>query len=104
MQNDSDTLSHGELHPHIVPVAVYLKIYFALAALLVVTVLAAEVNLGYLNTPIAMTIALGKAALIVLVFMNIRYAAPLVRVFSLGAFLWLFIMFGLTFSDLLTRY
>jgi cytochrome c oxidase subunit 4 len=91
------------MNPHIVPVATYVKVFAALAVLLVVTVLVAQVHLGYLNTPIAMLIALIKAALIVLFFMHIRYANPLVRVFAAGGFLWLAIMFVLTFSDILTR-
>jgi cytochrome c oxidase subunit 4 len=89
--------------PHIVPRRVYFVIFAILAALLVVTVAAAEVHLGYLNTPVAMLIALAKAALIVMVFMHVRYASPLVQVFSAGGFVWLVILFVLTFSDILTR-
>jgi cytochrome c oxidase subunit 4 len=62
------------------------------------------VHLGLLNTPIAMLIAFVKAALIVLVFMNVGYAPPLVRVFAAAGFLWLTILLVLTFSDVLTRY
>ena len=89
--------------PHIVPRRVYFVIFAILAALLVVTVGAAEVHLGYLNTPIAMLIALAKAVLIVMFFMHVRYASPLVQVFSAGGFVWLVILFVLTFSDVLTR-
>jgi cytochrome c oxidase subunit 4 len=90
--------------PHIVPVKKYLQVFAALFVLLVLTVAIAEVHLGFLNTPIAMLIAGAKAALIVLVFMNVRYSPPLVRVFAVGGFLWLMIMFIFVFSDLLTRY
>ena len=92
------------MKPHIVPISTYLKVFTALVVLLVVTVLVAQVHLGILNTPIAMLIALVKAALIVLVFMNVAYAPPLVRVFAAGGFLWLTIMLVLTFSDVLTRH
>lgn len=95
---------HDKLKPHIVPVANYLKVFVALFVLLIVTMLAAAVDAGYLNTPIAMLIALVKAALIVLFFMHVRYASPLVRVFAAGGFLWLIIMFVLTFADVLTRH
>jgi cytochrome c oxidase subunit IV len=91
-------------HPQIVPISTYLKVFGALFVLLIVTVAAAEVNLGYLNTPIAMLIALGKAALIVLFFMHVRNSPPLVRVFAAGGFLWLAIMFIFTFADVLTRH
>jgi cytochrome c oxidase subunit 4 len=92
------------VNPHIVPISTYLKVFAALVVLLVVTVAVAQVHLGILNTPIAMLIALAKAALIVLFFMHVHSAPPLVRVFAAGGFLWLAIMFVLTFSDILTRH
>ena len=76
------------MQPHIVPKSVYFTVAACLAVLLVVTVLAAQFDLGVANTPIAMAIALAKAALIVLFFMHVRYASPLVRVFAAGGFLW----------------
>jgi cytochrome c oxidase subunit 4 len=88
---------------HIVPKATYYIVFACLALLLVVTVLVAGVDLGALNTPIALAIGFAKAALIVLFFMHIRYAPPLVRVFAAGGLLWLAIMFMFTFSDVLTR-
>lgn len=88
----------------IVPISTYLNVFAVLVVLLIVTVLAAHVDLGYLNTPIAMSIALFKAALIVLYFMHVRNADPLVRVFSAGGFLWLAILFLLTFADIMTRH
>jgi cytochrome c oxidase subunit 4 len=92
------------VNPQIVPISTYLKVFAALAVLLVATVGAAEVHLGYLNTPIAMLIALAKAVLIVLFFMHVRNSPPLVRIFSAGGFLWLGIMFLFTFADVLTRH
>ena len=91
------------MKPHIIPPKTYLHVFAALLILLVVTVLVAQVNLGIMNTPLAMTIAMVKAVMIVLIFMHIRYAPPLVRVFAAGGFLWLAIMFILTFSEVLTR-
>ncbi len=89
---------------HVVPRSTYFKVFAALVLLLVLTVLAAQVHLGFLNTPIALGIGLVKATLIVLYFMHVRYSPPLVRVFAAAGFLWLAIMFMLTFSDVLTRH
>jgi cytochrome c oxidase subunit 4 len=91
------------MHSHVVPKSVYVKVAACLGALLVVTVLAAQIDLGLWNTPIAMVIALTKATLIVLFFMNVRYGSPLLRVFAVGGFLWLVIMFLLIMPDYLTR-
>jgi cytochrome c oxidase subunit 4 len=91
------------MKPQVVPISTYLLVFAALGVLLIATVAVAEVDLGYFNTPIAMLIALVKATLIVLYFMHVRNAPPLVRVFAAGGFLWLGIMFAFTFSDILTR-
>jgi cytochrome c oxidase subunit 4 len=91
------------MHLRIVPKSVYFTVAACLAVLLALTVLAAEFNLGVFNTPIALTIAVAKAVLIVLFFMHVRYAPPLVRVFAAGGFLWVAILFVLTLSDFLTR-
>ena len=91
------------MHPHVVPKSTYFIVAACLFVLLVLTVLAAQFNLGPLNTPIAMAVALAKAALIVLFFMHVRYGEPLLRIFAAGGFLWLVIMFLLMLSDYLTR-
>jgi cytochrome c oxidase subunit 4 len=81
----------------------YVLTTVALFALLVVTVAAAYVNLGPLNTVTAMAISLSKAALIVLFFMHVRRSDPLIRLFVAAGFFWLGIMLTLTLSDFLTR-
>ena len=91
------------MQPHIVPKAVYFKTAAALAVLLVATVAIAEVDLGYFNTPLALAIAVAKAALIIFFFMNVRHGSPLLKVFAAAGFLWLGIMFLLTMADVLTR-
>jgi cytochrome c oxidase subunit 4 len=92
------------MESHIVPKSTYFKVFACLTVLMVVTVAAAEVHLGYFNTPIAMLIALVKATLIVLFFMHVRYASPLVRIFAAGGFVWLAIMFIITFAEVMTRH
>ena len=56
-----------------------------------------------LNTPIALTIAVTKATLVVIYFMGVRYNTPLTKVVVVAGFFWLLIMFGLGMSDYLTR-
>jgi cytochrome c oxidase subunit 4 len=75
----------------------------ALLALLLLTVGAAYVNLGFLNTPVAMLISLSKATLIVLFFMHIRHSNSLLRLFVGAGFFWLAILISLALSDFLTR-
>lgn len=95
---------HGAEH-HITPVSTYLGIFVALLVLLVVTVGAAYINLGspLINLAFAMVIATIKAVLIVLYFMHVKWGSRLIWVFAAGGFLMLFVLFGITFGDYLTR-
>ncbi len=90
---------------HIVSKTVYFLIFGALMVLTVVTVVAANFDLGSeaVNTSIALAIAVAKAVLVILYFMHVRYSPRLTWVVIAGGFLWLFIMIALTMSDYLTR-
>ena len=68
-----------------------------------ITVLAAFVELGPLNTPIALAIAVFKATLVVLFFMHVRYNTPLMWVFAAAGFFMLIIMLSLTMQDYMSR-
>jgi cytochrome c oxidase subunit 4 len=91
------------LEHHIIPVKVYLTVFAALLVLLVVTVVAAYLDLGLLSTLIAMSIAVAKTLLIVLYFMHVRYSSRLIWVFAAAGLLWFMILVGQTMSDYMTR-
>ena len=90
---------------HIVSKTVYFLIFGALMVLTVLTVVAANFDLGNeaINTSIALAIAVAKAVLVILYFMHVRYSPRLTWVVVVSGFLWLFIMIALTLSDYLTR-
>lgn len=75
----------------------------ALLGLLALTVGAAYLNLGPLNTIVAMSISAAKAALILLIFMQLRYNQPSIWIFAAAGFFWLAIMMALALSDYVTR-
>lgn len=81
----------------------YSLVGIGLLVLLALTIGAAYLQLGPLNTPVAMLISLLKAALILLFFMHVRYSRPVLWVFVGAGFFWLAIMFALALSDYLTR-
>jgi len=91
---------HADFH---VPMSTYYVVFAALMVLLVVTVGAAFVRLGPLNMPVAMLIATVKAALVILFFMHVKFASRLTKVFVAGSFLWLAILFVMTFGDYVSR-
>ncbi len=99
--------AHAESHPggehHVLPVRMYVAIVSFLFIFTAVTVMAAFVELGALNTPIALAIAVFKASLVVLFFMHVRYNTPLMWVFAAAGFFWLIIMFALTMQDYVSR-
>lgn len=75
----------------------------ALLAFLALTIGAAYVDLGPLNTIVALSISAAKGALILLFFMQLRYAPPLLWLVAGAGFFWLGIMLALALSDYLTR-
>jgi cytochrome c oxidase subunit 4 len=93
--------SHSE--PHVLPIGVYLLVFFTLMAGTALTVGAAYVELGWLNTPVALLIAVVKASLVVLFFMHVRYNTPLMWVFAAGGFFFLVILLVLTLQDYYSR-
>jgi cytochrome c oxidase subunit 4 len=78
-------------------------IWIALLALLLLTWAVAKVSLGPWNIVAAMTIAVAKMLLVILVFMHVRYSTRLIWVFVGAGFFWLFLMVTLTMGDYLTR-
>jgi cytochrome c oxidase subunit 4 len=89
-------------HP-ITSVRTYVLVFVALIIGTVLTYLAALVDVGWLNTPLALGIALAKASLVVIYFMGVRFNTPLTKVVVVAGLFWLLIMFALTMNDYLTR-
>jgi cytochrome c oxidase subunit IV len=88
---------------HVMPVRTNIAVFVALLVLLVMTVVAARLPLGALHVPVAMTIAVVKAVLIMLFFMHLLHSHRLMMVVSVASFFWLAIMVVLTLNDYLTR-
>ena len=88
---------------HVVPVRLYLTIVGCLFVLTAITVLAAFVELGALNTPVALAIAIIKATLVVLFFMHVRYSTPLMWVFAAAGFFMLLLLLALMMQDYMSR-
>ena len=85
------------------PLRNYLWTYAALGVLLVATVAVSYLPLGALGVLVALLIATSKALLVAMVFMHLRTAAGVTRIFALAGFFWLLILIGLTLADYLTR-
>lgn len=90
-------------HSHIVPRSVYYVIYLTLMVCTAITVAVAFVDLGILNTPVALAIACFKTVLVVLFFMHVKYSTRLTWAVVVGSVFWLAILLVFLMSDYLTR-
>ena len=88
---------------HIAPKSSYYAIFGALMLFTALTVAAAFTNLGHLNFPVAIAIAITKGTLVILFFMHGKYASKLTQLFIGTSFFFLLILLGLTLTDYLSR-
>jgi cytochrome c oxidase subunit 4 len=88
---------------HISPKSTYYTIFGALMVFTAITVAAAFVNLGSLNFPVAIAIAITKATLVILFFMHAKYSSRLTKLVVSGAFFFLVVLLTLTMTDYLSR-
>jgi len=96
----SNSHSHGhEEIGHIIPESTFVKVLVTLLILTVITVLAAQVDMGKWNIAGALVIASVKASLVIAVFMHGRYENKIIWTYILVPFILLFIMIGGVFTD-----
>jgi cytochrome c oxidase subunit 4 len=87
----------------IVPRQVYYWVFASLMALTLLSALAAFIDLGSLNFVVAIGIAVGKALLVMLFFMHLRYSSHLTWIIAAAGIIWLGHLILFTMSDYLTR-
>ena len=102
MDDAHESSEHAPTH-HVTSLPVYFGIFAALMVLTIATVWVSRFNLGLLNTPIALAIATTKATLVILFFMHVIHSTRLTWVVIISSFLWLALLFVLTFADYFTR-
>ncbi len=98
---------------HIVSQAQLVRTFVALVVLMALTILAARAPydipgfawmkpLWPVTNTIAIGIAVWKASLVISIFMGVKFSSKLIRVFAIGGFVWLMLLFG-SFADYWTR-
>ena len=91
-----------ESHP-IVPARVLGAVFGALVALTLVTVVAAQINLGPFNVPLALAIAAAKAILVAAIFMGLRYDNNIFALAGAIGIVVVLVFLALTLSDTALR-
>ena len=99
----SDPSTQEQPLEHIVSVPMYLLIYALLLVLLVATIAASGLGLGWWGQGLALLIAATKAMLVLLFFMHVKYSPKIIWIFAGAGVVWLVILIALTFSDYLSR-
>ena len=88
---------------HIVSKNVYYLIFATLMVFTGITVWVAFTDLGPLNTPVALGIAIFKATLVILYFMHVKYSPRLTKLVVVASVFWLAILLIMTMGDYATR-
>ena len=90
---------------HIIPSKTYYVIWILLLILTGLTTWIATIDLGPLNTIVALLIASTKAVIVVLFFMHVKYTSEkLTKVVIVSALFWLLILLALSMVDYGTRH
>ena len=84
-------------------VGTYIFVFVALLILAALTTGIAYINLGTLNTVVALAIAAVKMSLVGLFFMHLWYSRGLTRIVVLAGFFWLALMVLFTLADVFSR-
>jgi cytochrome c oxidase subunit IV len=82
----------------------YLAVWSALVVLTATTYAVSRLDLGQLNFPIAMAIAVLKSSLVVVFFMHLLQHAPANRIVFATAFIFVALLMTFTLADLATRF
>jgi cytochrome c oxidase subunit IV len=81
----------------------YILIWATLTVMTFVTYEVAQIDLGVLNTVVALLIAFFKMMLVILFFMNVKAESPLTKLFAGAGFFWLILLLGQTLIDYASR-
>jgi cytochrome c oxidase subunit 4 len=91
------------MNTHIPSAKSYLLVFAALLVLTGTTVGVSFIELGEWNVIVALAIAIIKASLVVLIFMNVRNSSSLTKLFVVAGLVWLSVLIALTLADYWTR-
>lgn len=96
-------MSEHENKVHHISYGTYIMVWVALLAFTSITVTVAGISLGRYTLFIALLIAAIKSALVINIFMHIKFDEPIFKVFLALSGITLLIIFALTFFDVLFR-
>jgi len=93
-------MEHDSPSPHILSYGFLAAIFAALMVLTATTIYVSQIDLGFMNVVVALSVASAKAALVIFFFMHLKYENRLLKTMVLLAFILLAICIGFTFFDI----
>jgi cytochrome c oxidase subunit 4 len=81
----------------------YLFVYIALIIGTILTVVAADIDMGVFNPIIALGIACTKACIVILFFMHVKYQSRLVKLTVGAGFFTFIVLITMTLTDYMSR-
>lgn len=88
---------------HIVTPLQYGYVYITLLAFTLLTIFAADWNMGVFNPVVALGIASTKAVVVILFFMHVKYQSGLIKMTVASGFFTFLILITMTLSDYISR-
>jgi cytochrome c oxidase subunit IV len=95
--------AHGYGPHHVTSSKTFLNVLLTLLFLTIITVAASRVDFGSANLLIAMLIASVKAALVIAIFMHVKWDTAINKIVFLSSFLFLSLLLIFTLADEATR-
>jgi cytochrome c oxidase subunit IV len=96
---------HSEPSEHIVSGTLYWLVWAILIVATFLTAWIATIDLGPFNTVVALVIATGKASIVALIFMHVKYThEKMTKPILIGAVFWLLLLLVLSLTDYSSRY
>jgi len=98
----ADQKEHSE---HVASAGLYWLIWLTLIICTMLTAWIATVDLGKLNTVVALVIATFKASLVILIFMGVKYTSEkMTRAILISTVFWLILLLVLSLTDYASRF
>ena len=102
--NDPENVTNPEHGEHrIVSPVQYLMVFGTLLLFTLITVIAAYIDMKWLNPVIALGIACFKAVIVILFFMHVKYQSRLIKMTIASGFFIFLVLIVMTMSDYISR-
>ena len=99
----SNVLDPEHAEHHIVQPITYIYVFATLLVGTILTVIAADFDMGVLNPVIALGIACTKAVVVILFFMHVKFQSRLIKMTVGAGFFTFLVLITMTLSDYVSR-